>query len=78
MGVLRFPSPKFVTTFLRVWVKRGFNSFVFLVVLAPFGLEAKLTGGVFRSPHEPTVKKLMEEWAPFYPLANLEDLTQVS
>nr|CAB3263725.1 mediator of RNA polymerase II transcription subunit 13-like [Phallusia mammillata] len=44
------------------------------VVLAPFGLEAKLTGAVYRSPHDPTVKKLIEEWAPFYPLGNADDI----
>ncbi|XP_076800008.1 mediator of RNA polymerase II transcription subunit 13-like isoform X2 [Clavelina lepadiformis] len=45
------------------------------VILAPYGLRAKLTGVVYRSPHDYTVKKLLEEWKPFYPLGNADDVT---
>nr|XP_009860078.1 mediator of RNA polymerase II transcription subunit 13-like [Ciona intestinalis] len=45
------------------------------VVLAPYGLAATLTGTAYRNPHEPTVKKLLEEWKPFYPMSTSDDFS---
>jgi len=50
---------------------------MFLVILTPYGLEAKLSGVSYRS-HDPVAKKLLEEWKMFYPLGSLEDANLVS
>ena len=49
---------------------------LFVVILAPFGLEAKLGANSFRS-HDPVAKKLLEEWRMFYPLGTSEDVATV-
>ena len=49
---------------------------IFSVILAPYGLEAKLSGVSYRS-HDPVAKKLLEEWKMFYPLGSLEDSSMV-
>ena len=46
------------------------------MILAPYGLEAKLSGVTYRS-HDPVAKKLVEEWKMFYPLATCEDSIMV-
>ena len=49
----------------------------FLVILAPYGLQAKLTGVSYSRQH-PMVRKVFEEWKHFYPLLSNDHCAMVS
>ena len=46
----------------------NYNSCLFIVILAPYGLSGTLTGQTYRDSDQ-TTRKHLEEWKQFYPVS---------